>query len=240
MLAAIPVAPCPAPACAVSAAPDVNTAGLALVENKAVAVGDALHLVPASARQVRYNLPLEQMHAPVLGPMHPGQKEGLVAGLRNHRSGHVELANVSSFAFDEQFNTFQSYGYAANPSGGGMVKHRDAAAVGDQSVYVNAPKRQKTDTDAAAREAKQQQQQQAVFDPSQPFTLLTRQPWAEKEEVQVELTEEQKAYIAQVGAAAACGWGGAAAGRAGGAAAAGAAQFWLAAAWGWRVQQWLK
>lgn len=184
---------------AVSAAPEVDTTGLALVENQAVAVGDAVHLMPASARAVAYNLPLEQMHAPVVGPAHPSQRGGVgAAALRNHRTGHVELANLSSFAFDEQFHTFESMGYAADPAGAGVVKHRDVSSAGDRSVFVNAPKRQKTDKGAAKEQAQQQQQEQQPFDPTQPFTLTARQPWAEKETVQAELTEEQKEYIAQM------------------------------------------
>ncbi len=31
------------------------------------------------------------------------------AGVRNHRSGHVEDANLSSFSFDEQYHTFQRW-----------------------------------------------------------------------------------------------------------------------------------
>lgn len=71
----------------------VDTAGLALIENKAVPAGDALYLqgsigqviislyssavilvrhliclyAESTAKQVRYNLPFEQMHAPVVG-----------------------------------------------------------------------------------------------------------------------------------------------------------------------------
>ena len=40
------------------------------------------------------NLPYEQMHAPVLGPAHPFQKDGVAAGMRNHRAGHVEVSRV--------------------------------------------------------------------------------------------------------------------------------------------------
>lgn len=37
------------------------------------------------------NLPYEEMHAPVVGPAHPFQKDGIAAGMKNHRSGHVEV-----------------------------------------------------------------------------------------------------------------------------------------------------
>lgn len=188
--------PCAWPA--VSAAPDVDTAGLALVEGRAAPVGEAVHLLPAAARSVKYNLPLEQMHAPVLGPSHPGLKDGTAAGLRNHRSGHVEAANMSDFAFDEQYNTFQSFGYAADPGGAGTVKNAKGAAAeaaaGEQTVFVNAPKRQRTDKGGGGGRAAAAAQ---AFDPSVPFSLVARQPWAEKQVEQVELTDEQKEYIAK-------------------------------------------
>ena len=38
------------------------------------------------------NLPYDQMHAPVLGPAHPFQKDGVAAGMRNHRAGHIEVS----------------------------------------------------------------------------------------------------------------------------------------------------
>lgn len=53
-----------------------------------------------------YNLPYRDMAAPVVGPAHPFQKDGLAAGMRNHRAGHVEATHLGSFAFDEQYNTF--------------------------------------------------------------------------------------------------------------------------------------
>jgi hypothetical protein len=40
------------------------------------------------------------------GPAHPYQKDGIAAGLKNHRAGHVEDTHLHSFAFDEQYNTY--------------------------------------------------------------------------------------------------------------------------------------
>lgn len=45
------------------------------------------------ARQVYYNVPYEDMHAPAVGPAHPFNKDGLAAGMRNHRAGHVEVSH---------------------------------------------------------------------------------------------------------------------------------------------------
>ncbi len=63
----------------------------------------------ASARKTYYNLPFEQLHAPALGPAHPFSKDGMAAGLRNHRAGHVEDAHLSHFHFDDQYNTFMTW-----------------------------------------------------------------------------------------------------------------------------------
>ena len=72
---------------------------------------DVLHASPladAAARKTYYNLPYDQLHAPALGPAHPFSKDGMAAGLRNHRAGHVEDAHLSHFHFDDQYNTFMT------------------------------------------------------------------------------------------------------------------------------------
>lgn len=134
------------------------------------------------------------MHAPVLGPTNPSDSKGMPAALRNHWSGHAEDAHLNSFTFDEQYHTFHSYGYAANPAGsGGMVAAKAVQGVGNDTIYTSAPKRQKTETDKKAGKAAA-----PAFNPEVPFVLKTRQPWAEKETVVPELTEEQEAYVAQM------------------------------------------
>jgi hypothetical protein len=42
------------------------------------------------------NLPYEEMHAPVVGPAHPYQKDGIAAGMKNHRSGYVEVRRIDA------------------------------------------------------------------------------------------------------------------------------------------------
>lgn len=184
----------------VSTAPAVDTTGLALVENKAVASASTRMLLPANAKEVKYNLPYQDMAAPVMGPAHPFQKDGLAAGMRNHRAGHVESTHLHSFAFDEQYNTFHSYGFAAAPTGQGTVALKEAEE-GD-TVYGNAAKRRKTTAEkkeAAARKAALQEEVEQ-HPPDAPFELTVRQPWAEKEVQAVELTEEQQEYMAKFNA----------------------------------------
>ncbi len=52
----------------------------------------------ATARKVYANLPLVEMHAPVVGPAHPFQKDGIAAGMKNHRSGYVEVRTARAAA----------------------------------------------------------------------------------------------------------------------------------------------
>jgi pre-mRNA-processing factor 17 len=85
-------------------------------------------------------------------------------------------------------------GTAHDPAGSGVVAHKAsvaAAAAADASMASPA-KRQKVDKGGKQQQQQQQQQQPATFDPSQPFVLMSRQPWATKEAFVAELTEEQK------------------------------------------------
>jgi len=112
--------------------------------------------------------------------------------MKNHRAGHVESTHLHSFAFDEQYNTFHSYGFAAAPTGQGTVgASKEAAAsaaaagagAGEETVYGNAAKRRKTTAERKeAAERKAALAEEAQRRPADaPYELLTRQPWAEKE-----------------------------------------------------------
>jgi pre-mRNA-processing factor 17 len=144
------------------------------------------------------------MHAPVVGPSNPHDRAGVASGLRNHWSGHAEDAHLNSFVFDDQYHTFHSYGFAADPGGSGATIHASAgraAPAAGGSVFAaargggGAAKRQKTAAGAKVPVG-------ANFDPdAAPFVLTARQPWAGKEEeAAAELTEEQKEYVAALAA----------------------------------------
>ena len=146
-------------------------------------------VVAAGARSLAVNLPLDQMHAPVLGPANPGDRGGLAAASRNHWSGHAESAHLGGYAFDEQFHTFHSKGKAADPGRSGIAVEARSATQ-HQQVEGAQPtqghkKKQKTDKKSGP----------SGFDPSLPFVLQSRQPWAGKEPAAIEVTEEQRAMI---------------------------------------------
>jgi len=70
-----------------------------------------------------YNPRFEELQAPLQGPVHPLEtvsrtiKVGL--GSKDVPTGRVEEAAMNDVAFNEQFHTFHSFGYAADPTGSG-------------------------------------------------------------------------------------------------------------------------
>ncbi|KAJ6321536.1 hypothetical protein OIU77_011581 [Salix suchowensis] len=95
-----------------SAAPKVDDTMLALT----VANQTLSKPIDPVQHSVAFNPTYDQLWAPVLGPAHPYAKDGIAQGMRNHKLGFVENAAIDSFVFDEQYNTFHKYGYAADPS----------------------------------------------------------------------------------------------------------------------------
>jgi len=171
-----------------------------MYDDKAINAASVRRLQDPSVRKVMYNLPVEDLHAPVLGPAHPYSRDGLAAGQRNHRSGHVEDAHMHPYHFEEQYATFHALGYAAAPGTSQVVGDMGSyAAHGGEGVLAGGVKRKKTAEERAAertkKEARLAAQAEAQQGELEPFALLNRQPWAHKVAETAELTEEQKAYI---------------------------------------------
>uniref|UniRef100_A0A7N0U0Y2 Pre-mRNA splicing factor n=1 Tax=Kalanchoe fedtschenkoi TaxID=63787 RepID=A0A7N0U0Y2_KALFE len=132
----------------------------------------------------------DQLWAPIVGPAHPYAKDGIAQGMRNHKRRFVEEAAIESFVFDEQYNTFQKYGYAADPSAstgynyGGDI---DALQKNDALSVYSIPQQEQT----RRRLEKKRKEEEAVggdeggVDPD--FDSAEEGP-------QPELTEEQKKY----------------------------------------------
>ncbi|OMO57103.1 hypothetical protein CCACVL1_26009 [Corchorus capsularis] len=103
-----------------SAAPKVDDIMLTLTAAKA----HQSHSKPIDPTQhvVALNTTYGQLCDPIYGPAHPYAKDGIAQGMRNHKLGFVEDASIEySFVFDEQYNTFHKYGYAADPSGSNYI-----------------------------------------------------------------------------------------------------------------------
>lgn len=144
------------------------------------------------ARKVMYNLPYEDMHAPIAGPAHPYQKDGLAAGSRNHFSGHVEDTGLNPVHFDDQYNSFHAKNYGHAPGSQALIGKGLQAPPAEQDADQLGLKRRKTTAEKKAEAARKAEAKSAPVDPSRPFALGERQPWSAKVAEVSELTEEQK------------------------------------------------
>ncbi|KAM3754199.1 hypothetical protein ACB098_03G148900 [Castanea mollissima] len=189
-----------------SAAPKVDDTMLALT----VAQAHQAHSRPIDPVQhvVAFNPTYDQLWAPIVGPAHPYAKDGIAQGMRNHKLGFVEDASIESFVFDEQYNTFHKYGYAADPSasaGNNYVGDLDALQKNDAISVYNIPqheqKKRKIEKKETEKEEGNDQEENVdkieLQNPATDTWLMKnrKSPWAGKKEgLQTELTEEQKKY----------------------------------------------
>ncbi|CAN8311925.1 unnamed protein product [Cochlearia groenlandica] len=187
-----------------SSAPEVDDTALALtVANESQSKSKPIN---PTQHAVVFNPTYEQLWAPIYGPAHPYAKDGIAQGMRNHKLGFVEDASIGSFVFDEQYSTFQKYGYAADPSGMNYVGDVEALKQNDGVSVYNIPqseqKRRKIENNKEEREGEEKNKKKEEIDteaenPSTEAWLLKnrKSPWSRKKEVvQGELTEEQKKY----------------------------------------------
>lgn len=188
-----------------SAAPKVDDTMLALT----VAQAHQTNSRPIDPTQhaVAFNPTYDQLWAPIYGPAHPYAKDGIAQGMRNHKLGFVEDAHIESFVFDEQYNTFHKYGYAADPSasaGYNYVGDLDALRQNDAISVYSIPQREqkkrkieKKKEMAEGEDGDEVADETEVDNPATDTWLMKnrKSPWAGKKEgLQTELTEEQKKY----------------------------------------------
>ena len=92
-------------------------------------------------QQVMHSNPeYEAMWAPVAGPaLQPEQLRAAGIKSKSRFVGHASVYNPSSdFAFEEQYHTFNAFGFAANPSTGGHSASPAGAIVGDVDKWAEA------------------------------------------------------------------------------------------------------
>ena len=172
----------------------VDTRGMILYDSKAVSASSLRKLQDPGSRLALYNLPVEDLHAPIAGPSHPFQKDGMAAGMRNHFSGHVEDTHMNNYLFDEQYNQFHKQGYCHAPGSSRLVGSLPQGEEGSEAADNIGIKRKKTTAERKAGKASESE----PVDPTAPFTLAARQPWANKVAEVSELTEEQKDYMTKI------------------------------------------
>ena len=115
----------------------------------AVRPEDTSSFLDIKAREVTYNPKYEDMYAPAFGPANPNLTQQQRT-FRNVLNGHAESTTLSDFQFENQRRTFDSFGYALDPSVG---EHATPQVVGDtvtaeknQGMTIfEAPKKRLTD-----------------------------------------------------------------------------------------------
>ncbi|KAH7437259.1 hypothetical protein KP509_05G062500 [Ceratopteris richardii] len=186
-----------------SSAPPVDQSLLALAP---VDSTSAMGPVDPSQRKVNFNPSYDQLWAPIAGPAHPYSKDGMAQGLRNHKLGFVEDAAISSFIFDEQYNTFHRFGYAADPSAdvgnciignSELAKNLDNASVYNLRQSEHRKRKAERKSDIKEAEGEEEMDIEEAKNPASELWLTKnkKSPWSGKKEgLQTELTEEQKKY----------------------------------------------
>ncbi|XP_061337535.1 uncharacterized protein LOC133284522 [Gastrolobium bilobum] len=195
-----------------SGAPQVDDTMLALT----VATSNEKTLskpIDPTHHAVGFNPTYDQLWAPIQGPSHPYAKDGIAQGMRNHKLGFVEDAAIEPFLFDEQYNTFHKFGYAADPSastGYNYVGDFDALHKNNAISVYNIPKHEQKKRKIELKKKKEEDEEEGENDndgdnedgceienPASEVWLVKnkKSPWAGKKEgLQGELTEEQKKY----------------------------------------------
>ncbi|XP_073280489.1 uncharacterized protein [Primulina huaijiensis] len=151
---------------------------------------------------VSFNPTYDQLWTPIVGPAHPYAKDGLAQGLRNHKLGFVENASIEPFVFDEQYNTYYKFGYAADPSENRYVGDVVGFEKNDGITVYNIPQHEQKKRKLEKKKEMMEESDQVVDavevqNPASETWLMNnrKSPWAGKKEwVQGELTEEQKKY----------------------------------------------
>eukprot|EP00210_Caulerpa_lentillifera_P008701 g8300.t1 len=186
----------------VQAAPEVDTTGLTLVEDKLVASSSTRQFQDPNARQLRMNPKYSDLHAPIYGPVNPDEKRQVPTGMQNHWSGAVEDEHLDAHVFDEQYLSFHNRGFAYDPTGRTVIGDKEAweQAHGESIFGLDPETNQKKRRSAIERKLAKQAKLEVEFDPTQPFQLTHAQPWAKKENAVNVLTEEQQEYMASINA----------------------------------------
>eukprot|EP00048_Salpingoeca_helianthica_P017361 m.236855 g.236855 ORF g.236855 m.236855 type:complete len:590 (-) comp20798_c0_seq1:25-1794(-) len=171
-----------------SSAPPTMT--LALVNTAPAVVPKAdsadMRRINPKSKEIFYNPTVEELYAPQVGPENPFVMQSERA-VKNMFTGFVEEAQVSEFHFEDNRRTFETRGYAYDPS-----TDVGTRIIGDKERALQ----NKGDTLATARRGKDDRKRKAFGEASDVAGFLG--PWAgyDGESRSSAPSEEQKALLA--------------------------------------------
>lgn len=103
--------------------------------------------IDSTTKEVFFNPKYEDLFAQEVGPANPFKTQQQKAP-KNILSGYVESAHLNAFQFETQRRTFHSYGYAVDPSVGGISASPTVVSasvpleeVSEKTVFESKPKR---------------------------------------------------------------------------------------------------
>ncbi|CAO3679593.1 unnamed protein product [Rhizopus stolonifer] len=116
----------------------------------------ALYTAP-TATALTVNVTYDDLHRPTMGPENPYRDQRLA--IQNVANGHVEQQAISEVDFRTQFRTFETYGYARDPSlqatsEGYVGDVRTAEAMGGASIHDRVDRQFRKNKDAKSKREK--------------------------------------------------------------------------------------
>lgn len=148
-------------------------------------------LIKSTDKTLAYNVPLEQLAAPLAGPANPFLS-GDARKRKNVPTGYAEESAVSDFTFRTQQRTYTTHGYAADPGrtnayGGQFVGDQEAAmANGGRDVVAMRPSKQQVE---ALRRKRQRKGDPSIVDGENAYVG----PWARYNEGIHEVVSDEEA-----------------------------------------------
>ncbi|EGG24924.1 WD40 repeat-containing protein [Cavenderia fasciculata] len=164
--------------------------------------------VDPNSKILSYNPTVESLYGETEGPETPftRSKQRIDPSLKNHKTGIVENYYINDFSFKDQYYTYKSYGYAADPNTGVIVGDKDSYINHHGASVYNNIKQQENNNNNSNKKKKRDND-----DPSDVKGYMG--PWAPKQHeidlrnklqqqdeedaatVGVEMSVEQKAYL---------------------------------------------
>ncbi|CEG67989.1 hypothetical protein RMATCC62417_04328 [Rhizopus microsporus] len=112
----------------------------------------SLYTAP-TATELTVNVTYDDLNRPILGPQNPFREQQLA--IQNIPNGHVEEQAISEMDFRTQFRTFETYGYARDPSllsgtveTGYVGNLNQASKLGGASIHDRVSKQLRNNKDA--------------------------------------------------------------------------------------------
>ncbi|CAG0923160.1 unnamed protein product [Notodromas monacha] len=163
---------------------------------------DSRELVDPKTKELKFNPKLEDLYAPVVGPSNPFKTKQQLA-TKNVLAGFAEPAHVDHFQFESERRTFNSFGYAKDPSVAedittvGTVKQPRIVTASDESKDLATENKLASVFESTKVRPKDKRKREKNDDPGDVENYLG--PWGKfVDEQRVACpTEEEKEYLAE-------------------------------------------